>query len=274
MKTFNYNEKNYLFDPKAIKRIEELGLHSQDKAELEKQLYKDALEHYDEFIEEVAKLIHHLGFSSTIECSVMISFLIHNGFLSNECYIMDRSPDATKEISHRLGTSIVKGEGCCRNYANMLKDIFQALDLPTDNFYCYQGNMKRALEKPANHVVSLISHEGNIYGIDTYNRNILFRFRNGLYITEVSHMPKRELLYKPYYEIVLGENDYKGVKSRIKRFDDYSKRDTINRIEYICGIKQPTEKRMEEKYNDLYSFHEKTKSLKKQICRDIRSHQK
>ena len=84
MKLFNYNEKNYLFDPKAIRKIEELGLYSQDKADLEKRLYKDALEHYDEFIEEVAKLIHHLGFSSTIECSIMISFLIHNGFLSNE----------------------------------------------------------------------------------------------------------------------------------------------------------------------------------------------
>ena len=274
MKLFNYNEKNYLFDPKAIRKIEELGLYSQDKADLEKRLYKDALEHYDEFIEEVAKLIHHLGFSSTIECSIMISFLIHNGFLSNDCFIIDRSPDAKKEISHRLGTSIIKGEGCCRNYTNMLKDIFEVLDLPTDNFYCYQGSMKRALEKPANHVISLMPYEGNIYGIDTYNRNTLFRFRNGLYTIEVSRRPKRELLYKPYYEIVLGENDYNGVKARIKRFDNYSKQDTINRTQYIHEIKQPTEKRMERKFNELYSFHEKTKSLKKQICREIRSHQK
>lgn len=274
MKFINYKEKQYLFDPKAIQNLEIMGLYSRDKAKLEKELYSDALAHYDEFIEEVAKLIHSLGFSSTIECSVMVSYLIHNGFLSTDCFIIDRSPDAKKEIAHRLGTSILKGEGCCRNYVSMLVDVFNALNLPADKYYCYQGNTTKGINKPANHVVNLIPYEGNIYGIDTYNGNHLFRFYNGLFIREIALRPKRQLLYKPYYEIALGENDMQGVKARIKRFDNYSKKEgTISSIDYLHKIKSPTEKRMDKNFNDLYRFHEKTKTLKRQICKDISSHQ-
>ena len=265
-----YNEKNYLFNDQAIQTFDRMHDRNKMRWEAEESVFSDTLIKYDDFIEEVANLLHSLGYSSALECSLLVSYLINSGALSHDFTFKGISPDPKKEISCRLGTSIVKGSGCCRNYANMLKDIYEVLDLPTDNFYCYQGLFRRGFNKPANHVINLIGHEGNIYGVDLYNGNRLYHFKKALVMGEVSTKSRRQLLYKPYYEIVIGEDDLDGIKSRIKRFDDYSKRNTINPFIYEDEIKYDAKRKIQNESHELYKFHDKTKTLKREISQGIK----
>jgi len=266
-----YNEKNYLFNTDTLDTFQRMYDKNSERWKAEKSVFKDTLDKYDEFIYEVAKLLHELGYSSALECSLLISYLIDSGALSNDFIFMSKSPDPKKEISYKLGTSIVKGSGCCRNYANMHKDIFEVLQLPSDNFYCYQGLiLKTGFNKPANHVINLISHEENIYGIDLYNGNRLYHFSKPLVMSEVSTKTNRKLLYKPYYEITIGESDLENIKRRLKRFQDYSERGIINPFVYEDEIKYDAKRKINDSYDTLYDFHQKTKTLKREISHDIR----
>ena len=161
------------------------------------------------------------------------------------------------------------GKGCCRNYTSFLKDIFEKLHLPTDNLYCYQGLPRKGFNRQANHVVSLISHEGNIYGVDLYNGNRLYRFKTPLLLSEVSSHSHYLLLYKPYYEITMGEATLEQIKQRIKRFQDYSTRPIISPLQYEDEIRFGAKRKVYKEQDALYGFHEKTKTLKKEITQDI-----
>lgn len=272
MKKTKYNEKVYLLDPVVYDFFEELGIYNLELWREEKKEYQDVLVNYDKFIEEVATLLHNLGYSSTLECSNMVSYLIRNGFLSHDAFFINQSPDPKGEIVHRLGTSIIMGHGCCRNYSNILKDIFKVLGEYTDNLYCYQGLSRRAYNNPANHVINLIEHEDNLYGIDMYNGNRLFHFKNALLLDEISSRSSFKLYYKPYYEIAMGESNLVIVKDKMTTFKDSSERRIISPYEYENQIKYDAVRRMEDKKSELCYFHEKTKSLKKEIARDMRLH--
>lgn len=75
-----WDERYYLFNPEEIERYEDGGRYHKEKFLEEKIKYRNAIEYYDEFINEVAKLLKHLGYSSGLECANMISYLIRNGF--------------------------------------------------------------------------------------------------------------------------------------------------------------------------------------------------
>ena len=264
-----YNEKYYLFHEEAIDNFERMYDQNQQRWDVEEDVFHDTLIKYEDFVVEIANLLHHLGYSSTLECSLLVSYLIESGALSKDYSFKGDAPDTKKEISCRLGTSIVKGEGCCRNYASLLTYIFEVLHLPTDYFYCYQGYFRRGLNRPANHVINLISHGENIYGIDLYNNNHLYHFTKPLVMREVSTTSNRSLLYKPYYEITMGKADLDSIKKRIKRFQDYSERRTINPFEYEDEIRFDAKRKIQDESSKLYQFHERTKQLKKDIASDI-----
>lgn len=272
MKKTKYNEKVYLLEPEVYGYFEDIGLQNLENQASEKEEFQDVLINYDKFIEEVAELLHQLGYSSALECTNMVSYLIRNGYLSQDAFFINQSPDAKGEISHRLGTSIIMGQGCCRNYANMLRDIYKIMGIPTDNLYCYQGLLRRGQNRPANHVINLVEHEDNLYGIDMYNGNRLFHFINALVLREISTNSSLGLLYKPYYEVVMGEGNLNTIKAKMRCYKDYSSKGIISPFEYEDSIKYDTFRRMEDSKNKLCDFHEKTKSLKKEIARDMRLH--
>lgn len=264
-----YNEKKYLFHPEAKTSFDTMHDKFQQRWDMEQVVFEDTLKKYDQFIAEIAHLLHQLGYSSALECSLLLSYIINSGALSNDFVFKAKPPDDKKEISYRYGTSIVKGEGCCRNYASMLCDVFEGLGLPTDYYYCRQGILKN-LNKPANHVINLISFEDTIYGLDLYNRNRLYRFKNGLVMKELSTTSSHSLLYKPYYELVMGTSDLNQIKARIKRFQDYSDRPVISPYIYEDGIRYDAKRKIEENKSQLYDFHQKTKTLKRDIAMDIK----
>ena len=232
----------------------------------EKTIFKDALEQYDDFISKIAVLIHELGYSSVLECSLMVGYLIDNGYLSYDFDFIDGNPK--KEIIHRLGTSILTGTGCCRNYSNMLKDVLSCMNEYVDTMFCYQGKIKFTNNK-ANHMINLVKHEDYIYGLDLYNNKKLFRFENPIELKEITYARHSSLLYKPDYEVLVGETDWDTVKEKLKLFQDMSEKKTIGHFEYEKYYKRAVRNKMDNEHDRLFDFHEKTKLLKKEIADSI-----
>ena len=269
-----YNEKNYLLNPEVSDAFKNSYLNNKARWDLEKSYFDKTLDMYDELIVEIAKLLRQIGYNSSLDCSIMLSQIIKSGFLSHDLYFRNKPAKLPIEISSRLGTTIVTGEGCCRNFADMLMDVFEVLDFPTDKLYCYQGSIRRGLNKQANHVINLVDYDGNIYGIDLFNNNRLYRFKTPLVMREVSSLTAFKLLYKPYYEITMGEADLTQIKQRLRRFQDYSTRPTINPFIYEDDIRYDAIQRIKEEGDALYQFHKKTKVLKKEIAHNIINVQK
>ena len=265
-----WDERHYLFDEEEIKRFEDGGRYHKEKFLEEKIKYKEALEYYDKFIEEIAKLLKHLGYSSGLECANMISYLINTGFLSVDKMLKDPSFYDKKEIYHRLGTSIVKGNNDYRNHVNMLFDILtcDAIDIPTDRLYCYKGNPKYGLDREANYAVNLIPHGTNVYGIDIYDNNKLFKFDSSFVLSDINPKVINYLLYKPYLEMDLGERKFSEVLRKIDSFEFLSTRPPISYDEYK-EIKDNAENKMIRHHYDFCDFHEDNKKLMKKIVKNI-----
>ena len=268
-----WDERYYLFNPEEIERYEDGGRYHKEKFLEEKIKYKDAIEYYDEFINEVAKLLKHLGYSSGLECANMISYLIRNGFLSVDRILKENAIPDKKDINHRLGTSIVRGSSSYRNYVNMFNDICAVINLPTDRLYCYSGNPKEGLDREANYAINLVLHDLNVYGIDTYGNDKLFKFDSAFVLSNINPRDASYLLYKPYLEMELGERKFSEVLKKIDSFKFLAASPSISNKEYE-EIKNSVEDKMSTHHSDLCDFHEDTKKLKKTIVRKIKAKQR
>lgn len=198
-----YNELRYLGDASIIKMFEAEYRLYRERFDSDKVLYSDEIEKYDDFIQEVAELLYRLGYSSALECSLMISYLIKNGFFSDQQRFIGVEHPNHKEIACRLGATILVGRGCCRNFSAMLKDILIVLHEDVDSLYCYGGDGD--INEKANHALNTINYMDNKYGIDLYNGEKLFYFEKPFVLREISTVSNTRLFYKPYVEITFGE---------------------------------------------------------------------
>lgn len=267
-----FNEKVYLKeDPGAMRWIKENRDEFLKRYLKEKEVFSNALKNYDSFISLVAKFIKDLGYTSSLEISLVLEYLIRNGYLSYNMEFTDGVPNQEFEINSRFGTSILKGKGCCRNYSFMHYDIMQQLNKFIKLFYCYEKDSIFAQPKnaQANHVISLISYEDNVYGIDLYNGSRLFHFHKPYVLKEVSSKTGYELRYKPYYEMVMGESSIEDIKKTVSIFEEYCKKGFINPMEYEDEIKYGIKRDLMERQDELVGFHESTKQLKKEIVDEI-----
>jgi len=267
-----FDEDNYLDgNPLCIRYFEESYRDNTKKWEKEKTEFASVLYNYDQLVEIVANFIRNLGYKNAIDCSMIISYLVNNGFLSNEMNMESKSPNPDEEISSSLGTSIIRGEGCCRNYTQIHQDIFNKLGESLNKLYCYQGNnaFNKARKSPANHVIGLIEHEDNLYGIDLYNGDRLYCFKNGLVLKEISITDSCVLRYKPYYDIAAAGLTLDEVNEKIKRFKTYSEKRSINPFDFQDDIRFRIKRRLRRKEDSMYELHEKTKVLKKDIVEEM-----
>ncbi len=264
-----WDERHYLLNEEEIIRYEDSGRYHKEKFFDEKIKYKKAIGYYDEFIDEVAKLLKDLGYSSGLECANMVSYLIKNGFLSVDGVLKEDVFDK-KEIYHRLGTSIVKGISDYRNYVNMLFDIFTCdrIDFPTDRLYCYKGTPKYGLSREANYAVNLVLHGLNVYAFDSYDNNKLFKFDSSFVLSEINPNTINYLLYKPYLEMDLGERKFNGVLRKLDSFEFLSTRPPISYDEYK-EIRDHAKNKMASHRSDLLDFHKDNKKLMKKIVKNI-----
>lgn len=246
-------------------------LDRQKRKQKEQEMFSSVLEKYDSFITQVANLIKSLGYHTSIECSLALSYLINKGILSANLLFESEALKQSSEIETCFGTTIIRGNGCCRNYSALHEDVMKKLDYFIKQFYCYEPGVlfRDPHFAQANHVISLIEHDDNYYGIDLYNNDVLYRFTKALVLRSISTVLSYKLYYKPYYEIITGESTLEDINRNINEFKKISKRSIINPLAYENELKPAIKQAMTKKWDYLIDFHEQTNPLKKEIVGEI-----
>ena len=267
-----FNEDYYLQGtPDVIKYFHRTFEERENIWLAEKKVYSEALGKYDSFISQVAEFIKSLGFKNSYEATCCLSYLIHNGYLSDNMSFSDMPPDQLTEITCKYGINIILGDGCCRNYSAIHQDVFGKLDYVSEQFPCYQGinTFNRAKYARANHIINLIQHEGITYGFDMYNLNNLFHFINPFVLQEISTYRRSNLRYKPYHELENGYSTIEELRKKIERFSHYAEQRAINPFDYEADLKYKTKRKIRGRAGDYRDFHDATKTLKKEIRESV-----
>jgi len=261
-----YNEDEYLNNYEVLRMYEELGRLYLRKVRRDRIKYKNTLDCYDEFLDEVIDLLKDIGFNNELEYAIALGYLIENGYLSSDFKF--KSGTAEDEIKTKFGVSIIEGVGCCRNISSFNKDVLDKMNFNNKLLYCYQGStfFKSHKKKAANHVINLINHNGNIYGIDLYNSDILYQFKNEFIMESCAGFYSGKLRYKPYYEIMVGESDIDDMMDTVELFREEAKKRKISFLEYEEN-RYEVRKKIRGEEDKLDDFFDKTKVLKKEIVR-------
>ena len=267
-----YNEKNYLSgDEESINTIIKLKNEYALLYAIEEIKYGDLLKMYNRFLRMVKELLQTLDLDNSLEYSIAVAYLINNGFLTFDKEF--KNIETKKEIHTRYGTTIVKGFGVCRNYSDLNKDIMTLLDYYVKNIYCfcpYLGLPKNARNKKSNHVVNMIEYSDVKYGIDLFNNCNLYHFKTPFILDRITTGPTRQMRYKPYFEVIVGESDFKDIPDQIREYSQESKKIELSAEEYEDGIRNKTNDYLS-KHNDLFEdFHNETKEMKIEMVRMMR----
>lgn len=234
-------------------------------------LYNDEINEYNNFLHILKELMESLGFNTSLENIIAISYLIKNGYLSYEKSFDIKSP--TDDLEIKYGMSIICGMGCCRNFSSFGNDILNLLGYYSKIFYCYTPTFilsRFSYSEEANHVINLIEHDGVKYGIDMYNGDTLYGFKNKLILSSISSYYFKSIRYKPYYEIVTGESTFDDIDFQLEIFNNESKKNKISSFVYEDGIRAHTLEVMS-RHTDLFEdFHSKTKDIKKDLALSLK----
>jgi len=263
MKDKKYNEDYYLEDENILKSFQFDTFIRKEKKEIEEKEYRNIIKKYNLLINRLAKFIKNVGYNDSIECSLILSYMIHGGFVSYNGKYLAKEITADKEITSRLGTTIVRGMGVCRNFASMHKDVFDELKLFDKQLYCYQG-FGSGKDKSANHVINLINYNNDYYGIDIYNGNRLYRFINELCMREIGLYSTNSLRYKSYYELLEGDSNIEDIKRNLRDYKKYSLKEYIDPITY-ANIKFNINQKIIGIKDDIKEFYYDNESLMKRI---------
>ena len=260
-----YDERYYLNDKSFIKEFEYNSYIRSLNVEIQNNKFKKTIKKYDELINKLAYLLKKLGYDSSLDTSLILSFIINNGLLSYDKVLKNSS--TSDELIDKLGISIIRGYGVCRNYSSIHKDIFRINSMFDKYFYCYEG-IGSGIGKQANHVINLIKYNDNYYGFDMYNGNRLYRFINEFEVREISLNTNYKLRYKPYYEIVSGESNIDDINRYLDTFRICSKNKYIDPYEYD-QLKFKINNRIKGDSLACFEFYEKNKKLIKSIYDDM-----
>ena len=272
MKSTIYNEDRYLKgDYKALRIFLSLQEEYLEKIKIEQEAYKNLIEEYQYFLEQVVNLLKSLNLKTPLEYSIALSYLIEKGYLSDN-KTMTRK-ESQKELISSYGTTIIRGYGCCRNYASLHKDILDKLKMYGKKLYCRQNTSFLPYKEKnyqANHVLTLIKEEDRLYGIDLYNYDHLYYFKKAFQLEEIALYSNQKIRYKPYYEIIMGESNIHIIEQTLKTFQKESeKKEKIPSIIYTDEIRFPLRKEQDKKIEQFEEFHIKNKILKKEISKEL-----
>ena len=251
-----FNENYYLNDEYYINSFYSDNYFYRLREEVELKENIDVIKKYDLFISKLARFIKRLGYTSTLECSMIISYMIRNGYLSNNMIFLDDESKHEEEIDTKLGINIICGYGCCRNYVALHKDVFDNLNLYMKKLYCYEG-FGKGINKGANHVISLLKFEGQNYGIDLYNGDRLYRFKNEFDLEEIADRTKFKLRYKPYMEIIIDGSTIEEIRNNLVLYKDLASEKVLNPFEY--------EDIIDNSKDALYDFHQENSHLLRKV---------
>ena len=269
-----YDERVYLVgDNDALSAFRNECVKNRFLYSLERELYKDVLKEYRKLISMTADLLRTLGLSSSIDYSLALSYLIKNGFLSQNLTFDSKEP--TFEVKSTYGINIIMGEGCCRNYSDLHKAVMEELQLFCKSFYCVADeSMSEAKTLKANHVLNLVNYEDVLYGIDIFNSDKLFYFKTAFILKEIAHFSSSKLRYKPYYDLTISSETYDEMIENIMLFDAESKKRHLSAFQYWDAIVPDMKSYMKKNRDMFMDFHSDTSEIKDNICAEMQRQRK
>ena len=271
MNEIEYKDGEFLYNADAIFKYLIMGRGTKTYYDLEDIAYQNVVNKYNEFIELTANYLHELGYSSAIEYSHMISYMIRNGLLSHNCKIINKALPVKKELRNHLGATIIMGNGVCRNKCNMVWDIFQASSLKIDRFPCIIFD-KNGFHDELFHIIPLIEHENNLYGVDVSNDDDLYHFTSSAVMERIG-AKEEKLLYQPSTDMILNYKDLFDVENSLKQWDSLAnKESTIDKNEYYKNRKKAIS-RVKNNNKKLIDFLDMTKPLKQEIFEELKKNE-
>jgi len=163
--------------------------------------YNDVIILYDEYLDKTCKFINNLKEDkSDLECAMMISLLLRNGYFSYQ-NIFNLSSNLPNEIKSYPGISIILGEGCCRNLAYFYKDIMKSLcNYPLIFNGLLASNKLLKVLPLGNHMINFAYHNGVLYGYDLTNHCYIIKSEKELRDLQNTKM---FMIYKPITDKII-----------------------------------------------------------------------
>ena len=269
MKKNIYDERVYLSGSSyALKALEQKRKIETDIYNEEISKYKDLLQQYKIFVQKVAELLKGLKLSNPLAYSLALSYLIKRGYLSKDLHF--RFEESPNEVSVNYGMNILAGFGICRNFADMQKDVLDALGEYVKKFYCVEGvSMAKARKKKANHVINLIRYDGVLYGIDLFNDDKLYHFKDKFILSEISFESSTKLRYKPYLDFTIDGNSMEEIFATLRLFEEESRKKPIFALTYEDEIIPDILEYLRKEHGTFMDFHAETKDLRENIVESI-----
>ena len=148
---------------------------------------------YNELLNNFNNLSNELGLKEPLELYSLYTYMYSNGYLSyNKSFNFGSSPD----ITSRMGSAVVNGQGVCRHISSLFTDILNndknnGIKAATIGVYAYDndldtsnseqvsrsidGNlfMKPLYKTIGNHAITICEYEGKVYAFDPTNETNL-----------------------------------------------------------------------------------------------------
>lgn len=201
----------------------------------------DLINLYKQYIKKIS-IYYKEKYDNPIDIYNEFSFMYKKGFLS---YGDERFKvgDPVLDIHPYGGIDVVNGIGCCRNVNCLFTDILKEIGYDCGNMYGTL-NDKNEFDIFANHVVTWINIDDNIYLLDPYNK-IILKKNDLIYIDDNNYFIPSVILNNTYDEeykfdvdesIELEQPQYIINSEKIKSFVEFET-DELEEIEKQMVLK-------------------------------------
>lgn len=224
---------------------------------------------YFDFIDRTSEFIKGFDINDDpILTALLIKTLLYNGAFSiTNKFNFSMNP---KYEPHKSGISVISGKGCCRNISDFFEDLESKLGQFVMQYNCNMNlsgeKFKRAINRPVNHVINIISDEnGNKIGFDVTNKYFL-KFADAYNMKSFRRMDGPDLIYKPYCDYIEGLVDsIDDIARNLILFEEESKKDLPITTGYLVDKSIDAEDIYNQNLSFVEDFKYETKKQKERI---------
>lgn len=156
------------------------------KSEYNARKLKIIKEIYNEIIENYAELNRVLEFKNPVEVYSLYTKLLHKGFFSKNGHFSYNENLEMLDFYNFLGLDVINGNGVCRHFCSMLKDIYDKLQFNNEimlvHFYELNDDVKKQHFR-GNHTINLVEDKGISYYLDPSNSFIWDKVSKNIFVT-------------------------------------------------------------------------------------------
>ena len=196
---------------------------------------------YDDYIQKLTELFDFLlGKNDDLFYTIVFNILFEIGFFSHN-NTFDDSMDNFKELSIKLGISVVNGAGVCRNISCFYEDIFKNIFNYPLSLCCFNKISDSDKDNDAkiysNHMINLSKYQDVIYGFDLINHSLFKPIdKNKLKCLDTNfylyHKAMGDLLINVTTGLTLKDNFLNELKLKKQLLMISSRADTITKEKY------------------------------------------